>query len=111
MSRRIKSLFKFGLLNGEIIRPQSARQVNGKAKIMEVLFGLEIVEEIFFKPSTNMSSNHCVPDSEHISTMILGLPWSQSDNNNSGIFVRLLSTNPKSPALLNATRNITDGSM
>ena len=66
---------------------------------MEVLFGLEIVEEIFFKPSTNMSSNHCchcLPDSGHIPRIILALPWSQSDNNknNSATFVRLLNTNP-----------------
>ena len=26
--------------------------------------------------------NHCVPDSTHISRMILALSWSQSDNNN-----------------------------
>ena len=66
---------------------------------MEVLFGLEIVEEIFFKASTNMSSNHCchcLPDSGHIPRIILALPWSQSDNNknNSATFVRLLNTNP-----------------
>ena len=66
-----------------------------------------------------------MPDSGHIPRMILALPWSQSDNNNnnnnknnnnnmnnknnSAIFIRLLDTNPKSPALLNATRDITDG--
>ena len=55
-----------------------------KEKIIEVLFGLEIVEVIFFKPSKNMSSNHCnhcVPDATHIPRMILALSWSQSDNN------------------------------
>ena len=42
--------------------------------IIEDLLDLEIVEEIFFKPSTNMSSDHCVPDSGHIPRMILALP-------------------------------------
>ena len=32
-----------------------------------------------------------------------------NNKNNSPIFIRLLDTNPKSPALLNATRDITDG--
>ena len=50
------------------------KKKNKKIKKFEVLFDLEIVEEIFFKPSTNMSSNHCVPDSEHIPRKILALP-------------------------------------
>ena len=70
-----------------------------------------------------------MPYSGHIPRMILALPWSQSDNNNnnnndnnnnnnnnnmnnennSAIFIWLLDTNPKSPALLNATRDISDG--
>ena len=59
-----------------------------------------------------------MPDSLHIPRMILALPWRQSDNNNNNnnnnnsngaIFVRLLNTNLKSPRLLSATRNITDG--
>ena len=77
MAKRIKSLFTFGLLNVEKLLDLNKREVNGKEKIVEVLLGLEIVE-IFFKPSTNISSNHCnhcVPDSGHIRTMILALPW------------------------------------
>ena len=58
-----------------------------------------------------MSSNHCVPDSGHTPRIILVLPWSQSDNNNSVTFSRVLSTNPISPGSLSATRNITDGSI
>ena len=58
-----------------------------------------------------MSSNHYVPDSGHIPRMILALPQSKSGNNNSATFVRLLNTNPESPRLLSATRNITDGSI
>ena len=80
------------------------------------------MEEIFFNLSTNMSRNHschCVPDSGHIPRMMLALPWIQSDNNNnnnnnnnnSATFVRLLNTNPKSPRLLSANGNITDGSI
>ena len=30
----------------------------------------------FFKPSTNMSSNHCVPNVKHIPRMIPAIPWS-----------------------------------
>ena len=57
-----------------------------------------------------------MPDSEHISRMILALPYIPSDNNNknnnnSATFVRLLDTNPESPRSLSATRNITDGSI
>ena len=55
--------------------------------------------------------NHCVSDPGHIPRMILALPWSHSDNNNSAIFVRLLNANPKSSGSLSATRNITDGSI
>ena len=55
MARRIKSLFTFGLLNREILLDLSKRE-NGKEKIIEVLFGLEIVEEIFSKPCTSISS-------------------------------------------------------
>ena len=87
------------------------------------------MEEIFFKPSTNLSSNHCnhcAPDSEHIPRTILAFPWIQSDNNNnnnnndnnnnnnndnSAIFVKSLYTYAKSPELLSSTRNITDGTI
>ena len=79
MARRIKSLFTFGLHNGEKLLDFNKRDklMTKKKKIIEVLFGLEMLEEIFFKPSTNMSSNHychCVPDSGHIPRMILALP-------------------------------------
>ena len=67
-----------------------------------------MVGEIFFKPSTNVISNHCVPDSGDIPRMILALPWSGSDNNNSAIFARLLNTNLVSPGSLGVTRVLTD---
>ena len=58
-----------------------------------------------------MSSNHYMPDSGHIPRMILALPQSKSDNNNSATFVRFPNTNPEKPRALSSTRNITDGSI
>ena len=56
MARPIKSLSTFGLRNGEKLLDLNKRdKIMAKKKIIEVLFGLEIVEEIFFKSSTNMS--------------------------------------------------------
>ena len=46
MARRIKSLFTFSLLNGEKLDLDKRDKLRAK-KNFEVLFGLEIVEEIF----------------------------------------------------------------
>ena len=97
MARRIKSLVTFSLYIGENLDNQSS--------IWSGNSGGDL-----FKSSTNMSSNHWEPDSGHIPRMILALPYSQSDNNNSASFVRLLNTNSKSPGSLSATRNNTYGS-
>lgn len=53
-----------------------------------------------------MRRNHCVADSDsgHKPRIILGLPWSQSDSNNSPTFVRLVNNNPINSGSLSATR-------
>ena len=45
--------------------------MNSRENIIEVSFDVEVVEEIFYKPSTNMSGNYCVPYYGHIPKMIL----------------------------------------
>ena len=61
MARRIKSPVTFGLYIGE--------KLDNGSSIWSGNSGGD-----FFKSSTNMSSNHCVPDSGHIPRMILALP-------------------------------------
>ena len=62
MAMQIKSLFTFGL------------HIGGKLLESLLLFGNNRGDS--FKPSTNMSRNYAVPDSEHIPRMILALPSS-----------------------------------
>ena len=59
-----------------------------------------------------MRRNHCVADSDsgHKPRIILGLPWSQSDSNNSPTFVRLVNSNPINSGSLSVTRKISNGS-
>ena len=48
--------------------------MNGREKPIAALFDLEMVGESFFKSTTNIIDNHCVPDSGHIPRMTLTLP-------------------------------------